>query len=81
VYMLERLLYYRAMAKKTTPEEARNIAVFLAGGPKRVGEICGVRSQAVSQWLVIPPRRALKLSKAIKNQVTVQQMCPEVFGT
>jgi DNA-binding transcriptional regulator YdaS (Cro superfamily) len=45
-----------------------------------MGRILGIRSQAISQWTVAPPRRALAIEAATGGRVTAAQLRPDVFG-
>lgn len=48
------------------------------GGPGKVAEICGVKSQAVSQWKKVPPNHVLKLEEA--GELTRHDLRPDIFG-
>ena len=58
------LSYNRAMNTEIVKE-----AVRLAGGTKKLADIAGVRSQAVSQWDQIPLKHVMKIEKALERKI------------
>lgn len=55
--------------------------IYLAGGPATVARVCGVRSQAVSQWISqdrVPLDRCELIERATKGLVTCEQLRPDV---
>lgn len=49
-----------------------------AGGPAAVAKLFDIRSQAVSQWDVIPPNRVLTLEAA--TGISRHEMRPDIYG-
>lgn len=54
------------------------ITIKELGGPAKIGRICGVSSQAVSQWKRIPRDHAKAIADA--TGVPIERLLPDVFG-
>ena len=54
------------------------ISIKELGGPAKIARICGVSSQAVSQWKRIPRDHAKAIAEA--TGVPLQRLLPDVFG-
>lgn len=50
------------------------------GGPVLVGQMCGISSQAVSQWRLIPVERALQIERNCGGVMDRHTLRPDVFG-
>ncbi|WP_121041978.1 transcriptional regulator [Stenotrophomonas rhizophila] len=48
------------------------------GGPALIGRVCGVSSQAVSQWKRVPAEHVLAIEAA--TGVSRHDLRPDVFG-
>lgn len=62
-----------------TPEEALQKAIDACGTATELASRLGVTIQAISQWKVAPPMRALEIEKATKGQVTRFDLCPKMY--
>lgn len=62
-----------------TPEEALQKAVKVCGTATELSRRIGLTVQAISQWKVAPPKRALAIEKATEGQVTRFELCPEMY--
>jgi DNA-binding transcriptional regulator YdaS (Cro superfamily) len=49
-----------------------------AGGPLALADKLGIRPQAITQWVIVPPERALKLE--MLTGISVHKMRPDIFG-
>jgi hypothetical protein len=72
------------MLSYMTPEQTCVAAIAAIGGPTKVGALFDppLTSQAVSQWKVIPPRRArvvIAAARSLGADVTIENACPQVF--
>jgi DNA-binding transcriptional regulator YdaS (Cro superfamily) len=62
-----------------TPEEALQKAKEVCGSATELSRRIGVTIQAISQWKVAPPKRALEIERATDGQVTKEQLCPTMY--
>lgn len=53
--------------------------ITLAGGPAAVGRICGVTSQAVSQWKTVPVHHCQAIERATAGAVSRTDLRPDVW--
>lgn len=52
-----------------------------AGGPKTVGDACGISSQAVSQWTKVPSVHVIKIANLLSGTgITKETIRPDIFG-
>ncbi|WP_414613958.1 transcriptional regulator [Stenotrophomonas muris] len=56
----------------------KNISLKELGGPAHIGRVCGVSSQAVSQWKRVPAEYVLTIEEA--TGVSRHDLRPDVFG-
>ncbi|WP_093820201.1 transcriptional regulator [Stenotrophomonas indicatrix] len=56
----------------------KNISLKALGGPAHIGRVCGVSSQAVSQWKRVPAEYVLAIEEA--TGVSRHDLRPDVFG-
>ncbi|HGM5043047.1 helix-turn-helix domain-containing protein [Stenotrophomonas pavanii] len=56
----------------------KNISLKALGGPAHIGRVCGVSSQAVSQWKRVPAEYVLTIEEA--TGVSRHDLRPDVFG-
>ena len=54
-------------------------AITQAGGTAAVGRICGVTSQAVSQWKAVPVHYCLAIEQATGGAVSRSDLRPDVW--
>lgn len=59
--------------------EALSRAIKEAGGPKALGDVIGISSQAISQWTECPPKRVLAVEAA--SGVPRHELRPDIFPT
>lgn len=51
-----------------------------AGGPKSVGDACGISSQAVSQWTKVPSVHVMKIANLLTGTgITKEKIRPDIF--
>ena len=71
---------------KTTPLEALQLAIELAGGQSALARLCGgrVKQAHVWNWLnrnrALPSEHARTVEEALGGKVTRYQLRPDVFG-
>ncbi len=70
---------YQRMADYT------KMAIELAGGTAALGRFIRqqghqITTQAISQWLVVPPARVFLVEKATGGQITRHDLRPDIFG-
>lgn len=61
------------------PITAVKLAVDAAGGPAKVAAAFGITSQAVSQWVQCPDRRAIALERLCESKVTRHDLRPDLY--
>jgi len=62
----------------------RKRAISFAGGPAQLARYIRaagkpISTQAISQWVKVPPERVLLVEKATKGKVKREEMRPDVF--
>jgi len=65
-----------------TPEKAIKKAVDLFGGQSSLARACGVKPQAVQQWVAsgrCPAKRAAEIERLTLGKVTREDLRPDVF--
>jgi DNA-binding transcriptional regulator YdaS (Cro superfamily) len=50
-----------------------------AGGPAAVARVCGITSQAVSQWRRVPPQHCIAIERATSGAVTRSELRPDLW--
>jgi DNA-binding transcriptional regulator YdaS (Cro superfamily) len=66
-------MLYTAM----TPQEALKAAIAQAGTEAEFARKLGVTPQAVNQWEVAPPLRALQIER--ETGISRHDLCPELY--
>ena len=65
-----------------TPRQALRKACDVMGGQSALARACGVRPQAVQQWVasgVCPARRAAEIEMVTWGEVRREQLCPDLY--
>jgi len=65
-----------------TPEQALDKAVGLFGGQSSLARACGVKPQAVQQWVATgkcPAKRAAEIERLTYGKVSREDLRPDVF--
>lgn len=65
--------------KAAAPQKALKRAIKICGGPSATGRMLGITKQAVDDWAICPPSRAIPLEVATQGQVTRQQLRPDLY--
>lgn len=62
-----------------TPEEALQKAIAACDGKAELARRIGVTGQAVNQWKVAPPLRALEIERATEGKITRHELRPDLY--
>ncbi len=66
-------------------KETTQFLIKKAGGPYQVAKLITeqfgkITPQAISQWEMVPPRRAVQIETVTKGRVTKHDLRPDLFG-
>ena len=54
-------------------------ALKVVGGPAALAKELGIKSQAVSQWRMVPDRRVIAVESAVGCEVTRYELRPDLY--
>ena len=60
-------------------DQALRKAISLAGGPAALGQVLGIKSQAISQWQRCPAERVIAVEKATGGEVSRHELRPDLY--